>query len=185
MNRVSIGPENGLSPIRRQAIISTNAGLFSIYIFLIKMQNFSFTKMHLKISSAKWRPWSDESRNRQRWFPDLACRCLGTLSYCRDHSRQSLLLHLEIESIGDISIAIEIYISCEPMTASPSSPPRQNGCIMNKKFCISIHFLLKFVPSGPIDIRPALVQVMAWRRTGDMPLSELMLTQFTDAYMRH
>ena len=26
---------------------------------------------------------------------------------------------------------------------------------------------------------------MAWRRTGDKPLSEPMLTQFTDAFMRH
>ena len=32
---------------------------------------------------------------------------------------------------------------------------------------------------------PALVQVMAWRRTGDKPLSGLILTKFTDAYMRH
>ena len=30
MNRVSIGSDNGLSPIRRQAIIWTNAGLLSI-----------------------------------------------------------------------------------------------------------------------------------------------------------
>ena len=26
---------------------------------------------------------------------------------------------------------------------------------------------------------------MAWRLIGDKPLSEPMLTQFTDAYMRH
>ena len=44
---------------------------------------------------------------------------------------------------------------------------------------------LKFVPKGPINNKPALVQVMAWRWTGDKPLPELMLTQFTDAYMRH
>ena len=30
MNQVSIGSDNGLPPIRRQAIISTNAGLLSI-----------------------------------------------------------------------------------------------------------------------------------------------------------
>ena len=34
-----------------------------------------------------------------------------------------------------------------------------------------------------MDNKPALVQVMAWRRTGDKPLPELMLIQFTDAYM--
>ena len=43
---------------------------------------------------------------------------------------------------------------------------------------------LKFVPKGPIDNKSALVQVMAWRRTGDEPLSEAMMIQFNDAYMR-
>ena len=37
----------------------------------------------------------------------------------------------------------------------------------------------------PIDNMPALVRVMAWRRKGDKSLPELMLTQFTGAYMRH
>ena len=40
-------------------------------------------------------------------------------------------------------------------------------------------------PKGPIDNNSALVQVMAWRRMGDKPLSEPILTQFTNAYMRH
>ena len=37
----------------------------------------------------------------------------------------------------------------------------------------------------PIDNKSALVQVMAWRGTGDKPLCEPMLTQFADAYMQH
>ena len=32
-----------------------------------------------------------------------------------------------------------------------------------------------FVPKGPIDKVPALVQIMAWRRLGYTPLSEPML----------
>ena len=56
---------------------------------------------------------------------------------------------------------------------------------VNEKVCISIRISLKFIPRDPIDNRPALVQVMAWRRTGDKPLPEPMLTQFIDAYMRH
>ena len=55
---------------------------------------------------------------------------------------------------------------------------------VDDKFCVSILISLKFVPKGPIDNKAALVQIMAWRRTGDKPLPELMLTQFTDAYMR-
>ena len=48
-----------------------------------------------------------------------------------------------------------------------------------------IQISLKFVPRRPIDNKPALVQVMAWRRIGAKPLPETMLTQFTDAYMQH
>ena len=57
-----IGSDNGLSPGRRQAIIWTNAGILLIRplgtIFnemLIEIHTFSFKKMHLKMSSAKWR----------------------------------------------------------------------------------------------------------------------------------
>ena len=59
-------------------------------------------------------------------------------------------------------------------------------CIFaNENDRIPIRISLKSVPRGPIDNKPALVQVMAWHRTGDKPLPEAMLTQFTDAYMRH
>ena len=59
-------------------------------------------------------------------------------------------------------------------------------CIfLNENDRIPIQISLKFVPRSLIDNKPALVQVMAWRRTGGKPLSEPMLTQFIDAYMRH
>ena len=57
-----IGSDNGLLPGRCQAIIWTNARILFIgplgtnfNEILIGIQTFSFTKMHLKISSAKWR----------------------------------------------------------------------------------------------------------------------------------
>ena len=63
--------------------------------------------------------------------------------------------------------------------------PRQNGrhfaddifkCIfLNENVWISIKMSLKFVPNGPIINIPALVQIMAWRRPGDKPLSEPMM----------
>ena len=56
---------------------------------------------------------------------------------------------------------------------------------VNGKFCILIKNSLKLVPKVPIDNNPALVWMMAWRRIGDKPLSEPVLTRFTDAYMRH
>ena len=46
---------------------------------------------------------------------------------------------------------------------------------LNENARISIKISLKFVPKGPINNNPALVQVMAWRRSGDKPLSEPMM----------
>ena len=63
-NLTFIGSDNGLSPGRRQAIIWTSAGILLIgplgtnfSEILIGIQTFSFTKMHLKMSSAKLRPF--------------------------------------------------------------------------------------------------------------------------------
>ena len=56
-----IGSDNGLSPDRRQAIIWINAGILLIRALgtnfseiLGEIHLFSFSKMHLKMSSAKW-----------------------------------------------------------------------------------------------------------------------------------
>ena len=58
-----IGSDNGLSPGRRQAIIWTNDGILLIRSLgtnfseiLSKNHTFSFKKMLLKMSSAKWQP---------------------------------------------------------------------------------------------------------------------------------
>ena len=49
-------------------------------------------------------------------------------------------------------------------------------CIfLNENVWISINILLKFIPKGPINNIPALVQMMAWRRPGVKPLSEQMM----------
>ena len=63
--------------------------------------------------------------------------------------------------------------------------PGQNGrrfaddtfkrIFLNENFRISIKISLKFVPKGPINNNPALVQIMAWRRSGAKPLSEPMM----------
>ena len=63
-NLTIIGSDNGLSPGQRQAIIWTNAGILLIgplgtnfSEILIEIQTFSFKKIHLKMSSGKWRPF--------------------------------------------------------------------------------------------------------------------------------
>ena len=63
--------------------------------------------------------------------------------------------------------------------------PGQNGrrfaddtfkrIFLNENVRISIKISLKFVPKGPINNNPSLVQIMAWRRSGDKPLSEPMM----------
>ena len=65
--------------------------------------------------------------------------------------------------------------------------PRQNGrhfpdnifkwIFLNENAWIWINISLKFVPRGPINNIPTLVQVMAWRRPGDKPLSEPMMVR--------
>ena len=66
--------------------------------------------------------------------------------------------------------------------------PRQDGrhfadnilkCIFfNENVWVLIKIALKFVPKGPITCinMPSLVQVTAWHRKGDKPLSEQMMT---------
>ena len=63
--------------------------------------------------------------------------------------------------------------------------PRQDGrhfpddtfkwIFLNENVQILIKISLKYVPHGPINNILALVQIMAWRRPGDKPLSEPMV----------
>ena len=65
--------------------------------------------------------------------------------------------------------------------------PRQDGRLfpddifksifLNENVQILIKISLTFVPKAPINNIPALVQIMAWRRPGDKPLSEPMIVR--------
>ena len=72
--------------------------------------------------------------------------------------------------------------------------PRQNGrhvvddifkCpFYHENFWISIKISMKFVPKGLINNIPALLQILAWRRPGDKPLSEpMMVSSPTHIYL--
>ena len=78
------------------------------------------------------------------------------------------LTHLPLDKMADI-LADDIF---KPI-------------FLNENDIILIKIALKLFPRSPIDNKPALVQVMAWCRIGDNPLSAPMIVQFTDAYMRH
>ena len=53
--------------------------------------------------------------------------------------------------------------------------PRKNGRHLNENVWILINISLKFVPKGPINNIPSLLEIMSWRRPGDKPLSEPMM----------
>ena len=58
--------------------------------------------------------------------------------------------------------------------------PRQNGRrfaddTLDENLELRLRFHWSFFPKGPINNNPALVQIMAWRRSGDKPLSEPMM----------
>ena len=97
-NLTNIGSDNGLSPGQRQAIIWTNDGILFIgplgtnpSEILIGILSFSFKKMHLKMSSGKWRPsclslnvliipsWVSSSRSIVNILEENKPRCKETL----------------------------------------------------------------------------------------------------------
>ena len=91
------------------------------------------------------------------------------------HGNSCIILYI---SIGSSVIHIMQYLI-------NTLRSRQNSChfaddmfkfiFFNKNVWIATNISLKFVPKILINDVPALVQIMAWRRPGDKPLSEPML----------
>ena len=89
-----------------------------------------------------------------------------------------MLCHLN-PSHAEMCWKMLLRIQCDSMNLN-TLRPGQNGrhlkCIfLNENIWIPIKISLKFVPKGSINNIPALVQIMAWRRPGDKPLSEPMM----------
>ena len=86
-----------------------------------------------------------------------------------------------------ITPPVSLYLPNELGISFNSLRPRENRrhfaddvfkCnFLNENVWILIKISLKFVPKGPINNIPALVQIMAWRRPGDKPLSEAMMVR--------
>ena len=98
----------------------------------------------------------------------MVSTAVNDLSKAFDSLPLVLFTHLPLDKMGAI-LADDIF----------------KRIFLNDNVRISIEISLKFVPKGSINNKPGLVQVMAWCCTGNKPLPEAMLTQFTDAYMRH
>ena len=97
--------------------------------------------------------------------------------------------------VAGVSLASAGAGCCEDTMEPSKSPlhqsglntlrPRKDGCqfpddifrctFLNENEWYRIKISLKFVPKVPINNIPALVQIMAWHRPGDKPLSEPMM----------
>ena len=82
-NLAIIGSDNGLSPRRRQAIIWTNVGILLTRPLGTNFRNqtFSFKKIHLKMSFAKWRPFCLDLNVLMKWK--------GCSSHCPINTRRT------------------------------------------------------------------------------------------------
>ena len=87
----------------------------------------------------------------------------------------------------DLSVSFRVtsFVIGVDKTLFNTLRPRQNGrhfadgvfkyIFLNENVWIPIKISLKFVPKGRINNIPTLIQIMAWRRPGDKPLSETMI----------
>ena len=90
-----------------------------------------------------------------------------------------------VHEMGPSSMFYCSHCSVDCSSVFNTLRPRQNGrhfaddifkyIFVNENVLISIKISLKFVPKSPINNIPSLVQIMAWRRAGDKPLSEPMM----------
>ena len=111
------------------------------------------------------------------------CICTYSLPVgcCQDHkttaiTKQQCSLHI-IDN-RKLPWAFLVYLGWH-IEAETKWPPDDifKRIFVNENVIISIAISLKFVPKGPINNIPALVQIMAWRRSGDKPLYEPILVR--------
>ena len=139
--------------------------------------------------------WEWRSNFIPHFIMDVIC------NPCWDWSQTMLIkgapevskIHMQLAYIHPIIYLCNSFVLC--FVVVNSLRPRQNRrhfaddvfkCnFLNANVWILTKISLKFVPKGPINNIRTLVQIMAWRRTGDKPLSEPMMTKFNDAYMHH
>ena len=123
-----IGSHNGLLPDRRQAIIWTNAGILLIGTLgtnfsgiLIEIHTFPFKKMHLKMSSGKWRP---------------SCLGLDVLTQCNLNNMATILqgtFPKQFFVYGNVIILIQISLMIVPQgpTHNNSNTSSAKGSVLS------------------------------------------------------
>ena len=109
-NLTIIGSDYGLLPGRLQAITWTNVGILLIGLLgtnfkemLIEIHTFSFNKIHLKMSSGKWRPFC-LGLNVLRLYPLLTH--YGLVKPCNDIDLDQQWLMMILRMIKEPCISI-------------------------------------------------------------------------------
>ena len=101
-----------------------------------------------------------------KWIPHRA-RCYSVILY-------SCVDVIEVKAVADMlytNAMILLTHRCQYKMAAISRRHFQMY-FLEWKLWMSIKILLKFFPKGPINNILSFVQIMAWRRPGDNPLSE-------------
>ena len=121
---------------------------------------------------------SNAGSNKSFIFKFIFLRLPFRVTFCSDTSPWCLQVTWGWDSTGKDSSLPLTLLPLDKMDAILADGNFK--CIfLNENDWITIKISLKFVPRSPIDNKPALVQVMAWCQTGNKPLPELMLSQFT------
>ena len=122
-------------------------------------------------------------QSRRRWF-EMPLHSLW--HHCNVHQISNSQKVTSYHSLTD-KLINTLYLTWEAKIWSVYCElrPRQNGrrfadnvfkcIILNENVWISLKISVKFVPKVPINNIHALVQILAWRRSGDKPLSEPMV----------
>ena len=91
-------------------------------------------------------------------------------------------LHFADDIFKGIFVNEMFFVSIQISLNFVPKGPIFKDIFVNEIFCVPIQISLTVVPKGPFDNKSVLEQVMAWRRTGNKPLPEPVLTQLTDIY---
>ena len=169
-----------------------------------EMREMSFIVMRLKITNLRTHlhlSWANElDKNR---CGDSRCMAIFDNKYQPILRNTSPSVHIWVLSSKTLRIIwisvihrwnVKYTWSSNESLWFKSSSRGQNGRhftdyilrsnFLNEKFYSLIKFPLNFAAKRPIDNKSVLVWIMAWCRISDKPLSEPMLTWFTDAYIR-
>ena len=145
---IIIVSDNGLSPGWHQAIIWTNAGILVIgplginfSEILIKINIFSFKKMHVKLSSAKWRLFRLGLSELTQWW---RLKCEKVFSHKHDHHKfNGIVLCQHFQDIYD---AVQWMYCSKHITGIPNLATVMISChdetflTTATKWNVGVHF---------------------------------------------